>query len=228
MSKLLQPLYSTVHYRLMQFPDLDAYIRIHERLAKYDRDGLTIKIAEAADFQQLTKFVDKFRTSTRIADRTGRGDVCVVAYKLGTLAHVRWAALTLRPVWGDYRVHLAPDEAYTYDTHTVPAFRRQGIASEARIFLMTYLAQQGIRCTYGDSRLDNRNTQQFWRKRVRDGRARLLGVIAVATRLGLTHCTFFAETAATRPLIARLFHIPMENVRIRSIDQFLGEDPPAS
>jgi len=224
MPKLLQPLYSTVHYRLMQFPDFDAYIRIHERLAKYDREGLTFKVADVADFQLLTKIMDKFRTSTRIADRMGRGDVCVVAYKHGVLAHVRWAALTVKPVWGDYMVHLAPDEAYTYDTHTVPAFRRQGIASEARIFLMTYLAQQGIRCTYGDSRLDNRNTQQVWRKRVRDGRSRLLGVIAVASRLGQTHCTFFAETTTTLPLIARLFHIPMEKVRIRSIDQFLHED----
>jgi GNAT superfamily N-acetyltransferase len=230
MPQLLQPLYSTVHYRLNQNPDLDAFVQNRVRLAHYDFEGVTVKVANSTDFDQIATTVDKFRTSTRIVDRNARGDVCIVAYKYDALAHVRWVALTPMPLkeLGGRTVHLAPDEAFTYDAYTIPAFRKQGIGSEAKMFLMTYLKQQGIRYAYSDSRLDNRNTQQVWRKRAREGRQRIIGVATVATWLGRMRCTFFAETAATRPLIARLFHIPMHDIRIRSIYQFLNEDPPVS
>jgi GNAT superfamily N-acetyltransferase len=207
----------------MQFPDLNAYVQNRVRLANYDLQGLTIKLADTDDFQQLANTVDKFRDSSRIAERTRRGDVCVVAYKHGALAHARWAALSPIPAWGNYMVHLAPDEAYNYDSYTIPAFRRQGISSEAKVFLLAYLKQQGFRCTYGDSRMDNLDTQQTRIKKVREGRARVLGLIAVSTRLGWTRCTFFAETAATRPLVARLYRVPLQNIRIKSISQFLQE-----
>jgi GNAT superfamily N-acetyltransferase len=186
-------------------------------LTNYDLDEVAIKRADAADFQQIASTVAKFHDFSRITDRTGRGDVCVVAYKHGALAHVRWAAVTPIPALGGRTMHLDSHEAYMFDSYTVPAFRRQGIASEARAFLMTFLAQQGIRCMYTDSRLDNIHTQQRWIERIREGRQRLLGVITVTTQLGWTYCSFSAETAATRPLIARLYHVPLQRVHIRSI-----------
>lgn len=213
----LRTLYSKVHYFLNQIPNLEAYVQNRVKLANFDLEGVIVKIANPQDFDQIAETVDKFRDGTRIAERTGRGDLCVVAYKHGKIAHVRWAALSPLPSWGDYTVHLAPDEAYTYDGYTVPAFRRQGISSEARTFLITYLMQQGIRCTYSDIRVDNIHTQPMRIKRVREGRSRLLGVITVTTRLGWTRCTFTADTESTRSLIARLLHVPLQSVRIRSI-----------
>jgi GNAT superfamily N-acetyltransferase len=228
MPPLLQTLYSTVHYYFSQYHDLNAYIQNRIKLASYDHDGLTIKVAEATDFQQIANTFDKYHDSSRITVRTNRGDVCVVAYKHGAIAHVRWAAVTSIPFEGSVILNLDPDEAYTYDSYTVPAFRRQGIGSETKMFLLTYLKQQGIRYAYSDSRLDNVNTQQVWKKRVHEGRARILGVITVTTRLGRTRCTFVAETEETRPLLARLFHIPMQDIRIQSIYQFLHEEQPDS
>jgi GNAT superfamily N-acetyltransferase len=219
-----------VHYRLNQNLDLDAYVQNRIQLAHYDLEGVTVKVANTKDFEQIVKIVDKFRTSTRIADRTERRDVCIVAYKQGVLAHLRWAAMTPIPLkeFGGRVVQLASNEAFTYDAYTVPAFRRKGIGSEAKMFLMTYLKQHGIRHAYSDSRLDNRNTQQVWRKRAWEGRQRIIGIVTVTTRLGRKYYTFAAETEETRPLIARLFHIPLQNVRIRSIYQFLPEQQPVS
>jgi GNAT superfamily N-acetyltransferase len=200
----------------MQIPDLHAYVTNRVRFANYDTEGVTIKLADAEDFHRLAATVDKFQGSTRIADRTGRGDICVVAYKYGALAHFRWAALNPIPAWGGHTVHLDSHEAYTYDGYTLPAFRWQGIGSEARIFLTTYLTQQGIRCAYSDTRTDNRNTQQARIKWIREGRARLLGVVTVAKWLGRIRCTFVADTADTRSLIARLFHLQLSTVRVRT------------
>jgi GNAT superfamily N-acetyltransferase len=230
MSQILQTIHSTVHYRLNQFHDLDAFAQNRIRLSHYNREGVTVKMAGHQDFAQIAETLDKFRTSTRIIDRTDRGDVCVVAYKHGALAHLRWAALTPMALkeFGGRVVQLASDEAFTYDSYTVPAFRRQGISGEAKVFLLTYLKQQGIRCTYSFSRLDNRNTQQVWRKRIREGRVRILGVATVTTWLGRTRCTFAAETADTRLLIARLYGVSPQQIHIRSIYQFLHEEQPAS
>jgi hypothetical protein len=226
MPQLLQTLYSTVHHILWQTPDLKAAVQNRKRLPHYNLNGVTVKLAETEDFHQLTNTLDKFRTSTRITDRLARGDICVVAYKHGNLAHACWAALTPLPAWDGHSVHLASDEAYTYDSYTLPTFRRQGIAGEAKAFQLTYLAQQGFRCAYTDTRIDNLNTQRGRKKWIREGRARILGMISIAKRFGQTRCMFSAETEDTRPLVARLYDIPPHHVQLRSIDQFLGKQQP--
>jgi hypothetical protein len=178
---------------------------------------LTIKLAESEDFQRVATTLDKYRTSSRIADRTGRGDVCVVAYKHDALAHVRWAARTPMPLkeYGGHIVHLAFDEAFLYDSFTLPAFRGYGISSEARSFLCNYLAQHDFRCAYATNRIDNVLIQPGRIKRVREGRVRILGQITVITRLGRTHCMYMAESEMFRSLIARLFQVPLRTVHIR-------------
>jgi hypothetical protein len=107
----LHPLYSTVHFRLSQFPDIASYIQRRERSANSDREDVTIKLAETDDFHQIVSTLDKYRASSRISDRSARGDICVVAYKHGKIVHVRWAALSPLPAWGRYTVHLRSDEA---------------------------------------------------------------------------------------------------------------------
>jgi hypothetical protein len=223
MTSFFSSLYSTTHYRLSQIPDLKVYVQNRKPLASYDRTSLIIKQAKTSDFDRLAESIDKFRDGSRISARIARGDVCVVAYKHGTLASARWAALKPIPAWGGHTVHLAPDEAYTYDSYTLPAFRRQGISSETRIFLITLLDQLGICRTYSDSSLKNIHTQQSWRKRVREGRSRIIGVITVSTLLRRMKCEFSAETPATRPILARLYQVPISTIGIRSIEQFLQE-----
>jgi hypothetical protein len=218
--QFLQPLYSTVYYRLTQFPDFHAYIQTHRRTTKNDLEGMTIKLAEASDFEHIIATVDKYRDGKRIAERTQRGDVCIVAYKHGALGHIRWIALSPLPAWSGYTVHLAADEAYSYDSYTLPAVRRQGLASETRIFQMTYLKQQGIRHLYSDSRLDNIHTQRRWIERIHEGRQRHLGVVTLRTYLGWTHCTFTAENTTTQQLIARLYNISQQRIKIQPILPF--------
>jgi GNAT superfamily N-acetyltransferase len=215
--QLLQPLYTTMRCRLTQFPDFNAYIQTHRQTTKNNLDGVTVKLAEAADFEHIITTVDKYRDGKRIAERTARGDICVVVYKHGALGHIRWIAVSPLPAWGGYTVHLAADEAYSYDSYTLPAFRRQGLASETRIFQMTYLEQQGVRYLYTDSRLDNIHTQRRWIERIHEGRQRHLGVATITTMLGWTRCTFTAETVATRQLLARLYNVPLQRIQIQPI-----------
>jgi GNAT superfamily N-acetyltransferase len=218
MPQLTQILHSTRYYNFAQVPDLGAYIKNREQLANYDFDGLTIKLAEVKDFHQLAESVDKYRDGARIADRLARGDVCVVAYKHGALAHVRWGARTPMPLkeLGGRIIYLGCHDGWTYDSYTLPAFRRQGIASEARNFLINYLAQQGVRYIYSISRTDNINVQPMRDKRIREGRVRMLGLITVTNLLGWLRCTFWAETADTRPLISQLFHIPLQTIGFKT------------
>lgn len=224
MPQLLQHLYSKVYFRFNQFPDLHTYVQNRVPLPNYNFEGVIVKVAEPSDFELLVETIDKFRDNTRITERTNRGDVCVVVYKNGALAHFRWVALTPIPLkeFGGRVVHLAPDEAFTYDSYTLPAFRRQGLSSEAKIVLMKYLTKQGIRCAYSDGRLDNIHTQQVWRKRLREGRQRIIGMITIVTRFRQKYYTFTAETSETRSLIARLFNLQLEQIQVRSINEFIA------
>jgi GNAT superfamily N-acetyltransferase len=203
---------------LTQIPDLHAYVQKREPLASYAVEDVTIQLAKAEDFQQLAATIAKFRDGTRIAERTGRGDLCVVTYKHGALAHVRWAAVSPMPFrelhWRV--VHLAPDEAFLFDSYTLPTFRGQGISSEARSFLCDYLAQQGFRCAYAINRMDNRLIQPGRVKRVQEGRVRILGQITVTTQLGQPRFAYTVEAAADRALMARLFQVSLPRVKVRT------------
>jgi GNAT superfamily N-acetyltransferase len=218
---IIQPVYSKAQFLLRNIPDIEAYIQNRVQLASYDIEGVQIKVADTADFQRLTTTLDKFRDGRRIAERTARGDVCIIAYKHDALAHVRWSALkSINPhELGDLSVHLQPDEAWTYDAYTVPTFRRQGIGSEAKVVLMTHLAQHGIRCTYSDSRTDNVHSELSRVKKLREGRLRILGILSMTKLLGRTHYSFTANTTVTRPLIARLFNVPEHTVQLACNNQ---------
>jgi hypothetical protein len=76
--------------------------------------------------------------------------------------------------------------------------------------------------------VDNVNTQQARIRWFREDHARILGVISIALRFGQTRCMFFAETAETRPLIARLYYVPLHQVHDQSVDRFLDEGRYAS
>ena len=172
-------------------------------------ERVTVKVADGDDFVQIATFVDKFRVSTRIAERTQRGDVCVVVYSDGAVAHVRWAALIplALPELNFTLLQLDPDEAYMYDGYTLPAFRRRGFAARARDCLITYLAHRGVTTIYRLSRTDNPWIYYSRMKQNREGRQRTLGVIRVSTLLGSTRCMFYSTTEAHRHVLTRLFNL---------------------
>ncbi|UCH38099.1 MAG: hypothetical protein JSV76_02755 [Candidatus Bathyarchaeota archaeon] len=120
-----------------------------------------VRIADADDFSEIPKFVDKFRISNCITQRIQQGDVCVVVYCAIVLAHVRWAALKpLRlPELNFTWLYLDPTEAYMYDAYTLPAFRYRGYAARARNCLIQYLPHRGISSIYRMSQVDNPWTQ---------------------------------------------------------------------
>jgi GNAT superfamily N-acetyltransferase len=203
---------SSSEYHFTEIPDPRIWIDQFIHSSHLDRTGLIMKVAEKEDFNQLAKHVEKFRDSTRLADRTARGDVCIVTYRDEVLAHFRWAALSPIPLseLNGQILHLGDDEAYTYDSYTVPAFRRRGVASETRQFLITFLSQQGKNTIYSMTRTDNVRSSRS--KRDRQGVQRTFGLIRVISRLGRTTYRFYVTTTRDRQRLAKLFQIPLQNV----------------
>jgi GNAT superfamily N-acetyltransferase len=156
----------------------------------------------------MTSEIGKFRTSSRIADRVARGDVCVVAYVDGSLAHFHWVTFTPK-LSGEDRVilHLGDNEAYTYDSYTLPAFRRRGIASIAKKTLLEFLIQRGIHSVYAMHRSDNVASSSAAVKRRRGGRSRTLGSFTITNFLGLLNVQFEADTSEDHRKLTRLITI---------------------
>lgn len=66
-------LYSTVTYRLTVRPNPQRYVNATDQPLHWEQQGLTIKIADADDFDQLTHHIAKFQGSHRIAERYASG-----------------------------------------------------------------------------------------------------------------------------------------------------------
>jgi hypothetical protein len=211
-------LYSTITYRLTARPNLQRYVNTADQPSHWDQQGLSIKLADADDFDQLTRHFAKFQGSHRIAERTRRGDVCVVAYKQGVLAHFRWVACTSIPLpeLDLMMLRLASDEVYTYDSYTRPRFRRQGIAFAARTFLTTYFTQRGVQTFYTLGRQNNQFTHEHRAFRAQHGGTGTIGTIQVRTILGTKQYQFIGETPEDRELMAHLFRLPLNQVHVRS------------
>jgi GNAT superfamily N-acetyltransferase len=204
--------YTKSEYFFSQIPNPKDWVDQFMHSSHLDRTGLTMKVAEKEDFSQLATHVEKFRDSTKIADRTARGDICVVTYRDEALAHFRWAALSpiaLSELNGR-TLHLKSDEAYTYDSYTLPAFRRRGVASETRRFLIAYLSQRGKNTIYSMTRTDN--TRSSRGKRDRQGVQRTFGLIRTTSLLGITSYHFYVTTSDDQQQFAKLFQIPPESV----------------
>lgn len=215
--RFIRQVYSTVTYRLTARSNPQRYVDDAKRPPHWDRQGLTVKIADADDFDQLTRTISKFQHSNRLAERTSRGDVCVMAYKQSALAHFRWIALTSLPLpeLDSTTLHLKPDEVYTYDSYTLPAFRRQGIAFASRTFLMTHFSQRGIRTFYSLGRYDNRLTQEHQVFREQHGGTGTIGTIRVRTLLGTKQYRFTGETQADGEQMTQLFRLHPSQVHVR-------------
>ena len=81
-----------------------------------------------------------------VRQRLIEGEWAFAAWRDGAIATVGWTAPGRAPIeYLDWTMPLAPDEGYSYDLYTAPAFRGHGLASAARIPAMRYARDQGCR-----------------------------------------------------------------------------------
>lgn len=208
MRRIIRRIYSKERNFVTEIPDPELWVNKFVRSSRWNLEGLELKIAEASDYSRMTSEIEKFRTSTRITDRVARGDVCVVAYVDGSLAHFHWVTFTAELLGEEQMaLHLGEKEAYTYDSYTVPAFRRRGIASEAKKFLLTYLIQRGIQTVYAMHKSDNIASSGAAVKRRRRGRSRTIGSITITNLFGMLDFRFQADTREDHQKLTRLVTI---------------------
>ncbi len=208
MRRIFRRVYSKETNFVTIIPDLELWINKFIHSPRWNLDGVELKIAETSDYARMTSEIGKFRTSSRIADRITRGDVCVVAYVDKSLAHFHWATFTSNLSGEDLMtLHLSDNEAYTYDSYTRPAFRRRGIASVAKKHLLEYLIQRGIHSVYAMHKSDNVASSSAAVKRRRSGRSRTLGSITITNLLGLLDVQFEAETPEDHQKLTQLITV---------------------
>jgi GNAT superfamily N-acetyltransferase len=195
MRRIFRRAYSKETNVVTEIPDPELWVNKFVRSSRWNLEGLELKIAEANDYSRMASTIEKFRTSTRIANRVDRGDACVVAYVNGSLAHFHWVTFTPQLSGDDHTVlHLGENEAYTYDSYTVPKFRRRGIASEAKKFLLMYLIHRGIQTVYAMHKSDNVASSGAALKRHRRGRSRTIGSITITNFFGMLDHHLQADT----------------------------------
>ena len=105
----------------------------------------TVGLLDADDLDAYLAFRPDI-SHDELARRLAAGDVCFVARQAGRIVAVTWAA-TGRG-WTRYlgcQITLGPDEVYTYDWLTVPAFRKQHVASQLTVACLRYFRERGYR-----------------------------------------------------------------------------------
>jgi GNAT superfamily N-acetyltransferase len=208
MRRIFRRLYSKETNVVTEIPNLEIWINKVTPSPHWNLAGLDLKMAETSDYARMASEIDKFRTSTRIADRVARGDACVVAYIDGALAHFHWVTFTPELSGEDHTVlHLDEAEAYTYDSYTLPIFRRRGIASVAKKFLLTYLIQRGIQTVYAMHRSDNIASSGAAAKRRQRGRSRTLGSITITNLFGMLNHHYQADTPEDYQKLSQLITV---------------------
>ena len=105
----------------------------------------TVGLLDAADLDAYLAFRPD-TSRDELARRLAAGDVCFVARQAGRIIAVTWAA-TERG-WTRYlgcQIALGPDEVYTYDWLTAPAFRKHHVASQLTVACLRYFRERGYR-----------------------------------------------------------------------------------
>jgi ribosomal protein S18 acetylase RimI-like enzyme len=97
------------------------------------------------------------KTRTQIEARFRKGEYCVAGQtSVGKVVHTHWFSLNSGEVLELGREFLLNgDEAYLYDSYTMPKYRELGIERAASEFTCTWLKYRGIRRSYAYVRSDN-------------------------------------------------------------------------
>ena len=140
-----------------------------------------------------------FRPDVDVSEIRGRlaaGHRCFAAWYAGRLVSAVWVAR--QRAWIDYLAHeigLAPDEAYAYDSFTVPDMRGMEIASARSGAMRRGLREAGVRRLLGAILPEN----QWAKRRARKRGHRRIGVIGY-WKVGPWRRDFIRLKARTGPL----------------------------
>lgn len=104
--------------------------------------GIVMREGSLSDVHLLDAVGDAERHKKQAVERLARGDRWFIGIDeaTGKLANYRWASMTrgFIPEIGRELI-VKPREAYVYDLHTLPEFRRHGIEGYMRHFTYEYL-----------------------------------------------------------------------------------------
>ena len=118
---------------------------------KVDESGLPPSLPPGVSFQVLTadQLSDYllFRPEVSAVDIQRRfqwGHLCLVARTADQLLSATWVALDQARIdYVQWRLPLAPDEAYVYDAYTLKAWRGTGLSSAVSAFMSWQLQRRG-------------------------------------------------------------------------------------
>jgi ribosomal protein S18 acetylase RimI-like enzyme len=111
---------------------------------RFDRDAapdVTLRVGLDMSDPLLERVLPPYRVSL-IPERSRRGDRCSVAFVGDEVAGwLMSARVSHRDPWSGLRVHLGPDEIYSYDMWVEPPYRRTGLG----IHLLLADAREAVR-----------------------------------------------------------------------------------
>jgi ribosomal protein S18 acetylase RimI-like enzyme len=149
--KLLSPMLQFggvhFHFRELQWP---------EPSSKRPKD-IEFFFAFPNDIERVLPAQSPDKSRLQIEMRFRKGDYCVAGQTgNGKVVHTHWFSLNSGevPELGQEFL-LNGDEAYLYDSYTIPAMRGQGIERAASEFTCTWLKYRGIRKGFAYVRSDN-------------------------------------------------------------------------
>lgn len=107
--------------------------------------GVTVLPLRLADVPAYLAFRPD-QAAAIIERRLGDGEWGFAAWRDGAIVMASWTSpQRARIDYLDWELALAPDEAYSYDLYTVPAFRGRGLASAARVSMLRDARERGCR-----------------------------------------------------------------------------------
>ena len=119
-----------------------------------------------------------FRPDQSIAEirrRLDEGQQCFAVWHDRRIIHTGWTVTgRARIEYLSTEMPLAPDEVYSYDAYTSPAFRGLGVSPARMLEMMRYFRDRGYRCQLGAILPENRSSLQQGEK---SGSYRLIGEI---------------------------------------------------
>jgi GNAT superfamily N-acetyltransferase len=146
-----------------------------------------------------------FRPEQSIAEirrRLDEGQQCFAVWLDRQIIHAAWAVTgRARIEYLSTEITLAPDEFYSYDVFTSPAFRGLGASPARRLEMMRYFRDRGYRCQLGAILPENRPRLQLEEK---VGWIRPIGVIGYVGLGPWRHVFCRVERGASFPGMVEL------------------------
>ena len=133
-----------------------------------------VSLLAAAEIDAYMTFrPDQSRAEVR--RRLGGGQLCFAVWHDRRIIHAAWAATGRAGIeYLSTEITLEPDEVWSYDVFTVPAFRGMGASPARMAAMIEYFRDRGYRCLMGAILPENRSSMRLGDK---VGWTRSIGVI---------------------------------------------------